>query len=580
MRKTLGYRFGGITRMILLAFIILNSLTVGDEVAPADLALINGKIITMDEDQPEVQALAIRGDVIVAVGSTDEIRAYIRPNTRIMDLRGLPAIPGFIDSHVHFLSVGYARMRLDLKKAKNWLEIVELVKEEVGRRKPGEWITGRGWHQDKWETAPQPNINGLPFNEELNRVSPDNPVVLTHASGHSCIANANAMARAKIDADTPDPEGGKIIKDDSGRPIGVFLETAMTILNEARIEYLSRRPQEEIDEERRLAIQLATQECLSKGVTGVHDAGQTFEIIDLYKKLAEEDQLGIRLYVMVAEENDSLAERLDDYKIIGAGNNFLTVRSVKRLIDGALGSHGAWLLEPYADDPQSTGLNTEAIDTLIDAARIAAGHGFQLCTHAIGDRGNREILDIYQAIFEDTPEVADRRWRVEHVQHLHPDDITRFGKLEVIASMQSVHCTSDGPWVPSRIGDRRAEEGAYVWRKLMQTGAVICNGTDAPVEDIDPLDNFYAAVTRRLPDGSQFYPEQCMSREEALQSYTINAAYAAFEEEIKGSLTPGKLADITILSHDIMTVPAEKIPEVRVLYTILGGKVVHRPEKR
>jgi predicted amidohydrolase YtcJ len=267
---------------------------------------------------------------------------------------------------------------------------------------------------------------------------------------------------------------------------------------------------------------------------------------------------------------------LPEYKIIGLGDNHLTVRAIKRIIDGALGSHGAWLLEPYTDMPASMGLNTEPLEEMKETARLAIEHGFQFCTHAIGDRANRETLDIYEEAFAAFPDKHDLRWRIEHAQHLHPADIPRFAELGVIASMQGCHCTSDGPWVPRRIGDKRAEEGAYVWRKLLQSGAIICNGTDAPVENVDPLANFYSSVTRQLPDGSQFYPDQCMTRAEALRSYTINAAYAAFEEEIKGSLSVGKLADITVLSQDILTVPAAEILDTEVLYTIVGGEIKYQ----
>jgi len=275
-------------------------------------------------------------------------------------------------------------------------------------------------------------------------------------------------------------------------------------------------------------------------------------------------------------DNEELKERLSEYKIIGLGNNHLTVRSIKRSIDGALGPHGAWLLEPYADLASSTGLNTSAVEDIKGTARIAIENDFQLCVHAIGDRANRETLNIFEEAFKTHPEKTDLRWRIEHSQHLHPEDIPRFGQLGVIASMQGIHCTSDAPYVLRRLGEKRAEEGAYVWQKLMKTGAIICNGTDAPVEDVDPLACYHATVTRRTRDGDLFFPDQRMSREEALCSYTINGAYAAFQEDILGSLTPGKLADITVLSEDIMTIPEVEILETEVLYTIVGGKIIYK----
>ena len=323
------------------------------------------------------------------------------------------------------------------------------------------------------------------------------------------------------------------------------------------------------------AVELAGREALSNGVTSFHDAGASFQTIDLMKGLAAEGRLPVRLYVMVRfATNEEMAVKLPEYRMIGFGNQFLTVRSIKRIIDGALGPHGAWLLEPY-EDLDSTGLNLETVEDIEATAALAIEHGYQVNTHAIGDRANREVLDLYQRTFEANPDETDLRWRIEHAQHLHPDDIGRFGELGVIAAMQGIHCTSDGPWVRKRLGERRAEEGAYVWQKLMAAGAVVTNGTDVPVEKIDPIASFHATVTRRMKDGSTFFPDQRMSREEALRSYTIHNAHAAFEEDIKGSLTPGKLADIVVLSQDIMTIPEAEIPDTRVVHTILGGRVAY-----
>jgi predicted amidohydrolase YtcJ len=277
---------------------------------------------------------------------------------------------------------------------------------------------------------------------------------------------------------------------------------------------------------------------------------------------------------MVRDDNTRMAQKLPAYRMVGVGDDHLTIRAIKKTIDGALGSRGAWLLEPYADSPGSSGLNTTPVPEVREAARLAIENGFQMCVHAIGDRANRETLDIFEAAFKSHPDKKDLRWRVEHAQHLSPADIPRFGKLGVIASMQGIHCTSDAPFVIARLGQKRAEEGAYVWQKLMKSGAVVSNGTDAPVEDVDPIANYYATVTRRLKDGSVFFGDQRMSREEALRSYTLSAAYAAFEEGVKGSLEVGKLADVTVLSKDILTVPESEIPTARVVYTIVGGKVM------
>jgi len=540
--------------------------------APVDLVLTNGKIVTVDAANPEGRALAVRGGRIAAVGSEKNIRRYIGAATQVIDLKGALAIPGFIDSHGHFTGLGESKMILDLTKARSWDEIVALVGEAARKAKPGEWILGRGWHQEKWDRAPQPNIDGLPVHDALSKAAPANPVLLEHASGHSSLANAKAMELSGITAKTPDPPGGQIIRDAEGVPIGAFLETAQGLI---RVREPEGTPEEALARERR-AVELADRECLKQGVTSFDDAATSFATVDLYKKMAEEGALGVRLYVMLAENNRALEAKGAAYRIIGYGDNHLTVRAIKRFMDGALGSHGAWLLEPYADLPSSVGLNTDPIPDVRVTAEFAVKNGFQLCIHAIGDRANREVLNIYEETFKAYPDKKDLRWRVEHAQHLDPADVPRFGQLGVIASMQAIHCTSDGPWVLKRLGGKRAEEGAYVWRKLMAAGALICNGTDVPVEPVDPLPGFYAAVTRRMKGGTAFFPDQKMTREEALRAYTINGAYAAFEEGIKGSLTPGKLADITVLSKDIMTCPEKEIRTAEVLYTIIGGKVLFR----
>ncbi len=559
---------------LLVSCFLMASCTVKKEAA--DLVLTNGKIVTMGEAMPEAEALAVRGGYIVAMGSSSDIQAYIGDATEVIDLAGQLAIPGFIDAHAHFTSIGQAKLGLELMPVKNWDEILALVEAAVAEAQPGEWIIGRGWHQEKWDKTPDPNLDGLPLHNELSRISPDNPVLLSHASGHSSFANAKAMELAGITKATPDPPGGEIVKDARGNLVGVFRETAQWFLREARNEYHEQRSDEVKQAERRRVVEMADKECLSKGITGVHDAGSSFETVDLFKEFVNQGKLGVRLYVMVREPNDSLEERIADYWIEGLGDNHLTVRSIKLTIDGALGPHGAWLLEPYTSLPTSVGLNTNTVEYTRETARIAIEKGFQFNVHCIGDRANQETLNIYESAFKAFPLKTDLRWRIEHAQHLHPDDIPRFGELKVIPSMQGIHCTSDGPYVLKRLGEKRAAEGAYVWRSLMDTGAIICNGTDAPVEDVDPLPCFYGTVTRRMPNGELFYPDQKMTREEALRSYTWNAAYAAFQENILGSLETGKLGDVTVLSRDIMTIPEEEILTTEVLYTVVGGKVLYR----
>ncbi|MCI0692595.1 amidohydrolase [candidate division KSB1 bacterium] len=550
------------------------------EKSPADLVLKNGKIVTVDQAMPEAEALAVVGNKIAAVGKNTEIEAYVGASTKVIDLAGKLAIPGFIEGHGHFTSLGRARKVLDLTKAKNWDEIVSMVAEAAKQAKPDAWIFGRGWHQEKWDKTPQNSVDGVPAHNELSQVSPNHPVYLTHASGHASFANAKALQSAGINESTPDPSGGTIVRDKLGRPTGLLRENAQDLVEAAIAAYQAQRSPQENEDEQIEYVQLAGQESLSKGVTTFHDAGSSFKTIDLFKKLADEGKLPVRLYVMVRHEsNDAMDEKLPAYRLIDHGNSFLTVRSIKRQIDGALGAHGAWLLEPYQDMSNSTGLVLEPVADITWTCEIAVKHGFQVNTHAIGDRANREVLDIYQKIFQANPDKKDLRWRIEHAQHLHPDDVPRFADLGVIASMQGIHATSDGPWVPKRLGEKRSAEGAYVWRKLWDANALVANGTDAPVEDVSPIASFYATVSRRLADGSAFYAEQKLTRQEALKSYTLNNAYAAFEENIKGSLAPGKLADIVVLSTDIMTVPDEEILSAEVLYTILDGKIVYQSSK-
>ncbi|MFW6078114.1 MAG: amidohydrolase [Gemmatimonadota bacterium] len=547
----------------------------------ADLVLRNGKVVTVDDARPEADAVAIAGDTIVAVGDDVEIEPYIGSGTRVIDLDGALAVPGFIEGHGHFLGLGRAQMILDLTTATSWAEIVEMVAAAVAEAEPGDWIEGRGWHQEKWDPPPERLVEGLPTHDELSRVSRDNPVVLGHASGHASFVNAAALERAGITAGTPDPDGGEIVRDpQTDEPTGALRETAQGLVGRALAEWRAERSPDEIEAEFRRRVELAARDALSKGVTTFHDAGSSFETIDGLRRMADEGELPIRLYVMVrGESNETMADRLPDYRMTGYGDGFLTVRSIKEQVDGALGSHGAWLLEPYSDLTRSTGLVLEPVEDLERTAQIAIEHGFQLNVHAIGDRANREILDLYERTFEAHDGATDDlRWRIEHAQHLTDADIGRFAELGVVASMQGIHACSDAPWVPERLGLERAREGGYVWQKLWQSGAVVTNGTDAPVEDVDPLASFACTVARTLPDGSVFFEgqaDQRLTRLQALESYTINSAYAAFEEDVKGSISPGKLADIAVLSRDIMTVPAEEIADARVLYTILDGEVVY-----
>ena len=420
---------------------------------------------------------------------------------------------------------------------------------------------------------PDPTLEGLPFHDSLSAVSPHHPVLLVHASGHASFVNAKAMQLTGITNETPDPEGGEIVRDGKGRAIGMLRETAQRVVRGGLGSDVERRGLQPTREMLLRQVALAVQECLSKGITTFQDAGSSFATVDLLSDLAEAGELPLRLWVMLAEDNEALKDKIASYRKINSAGHRLTVRAIKRSIDGALGTHGAWLLEPYTDMPSSSGLNTLPLDVLRETARIAIENDFQLCVHAIEDRANFEVLNVFEQTFREHPEAKDLRWRIEHAQHLQPGDIPRFSNLGVIASMQGVHCTSDGSWVPDRLGEKRAKEGAYVWRSLIESGAIVTNGIDAPVEDVSPILSFYASVSRRLRDGSGFFPGQRMTRIEALRSYTTHNAFAGFEEDLKGTLSPGKLADITVMDQDILTIHEDEIPKTRVVYTIVGGKV-------
>ena len=562
--------------ILLLAFALVG---VEAQVQPADLVLRGGRVVTLDAALPEAQALAARDGAIVAVGSNADMARYVGSSTQVIELNGQLAIPGFIEGHGHFNNIGEGKMNLELMGTKSWNEIVQMVAQAVEKAKPGQWIIGRGWHQEKWSSTPEPNVEGFPTHASLDKVSPNNPVLLTHASGHASFVNQKALEVSGISASTPNPDGGEILKDKSGNPTGLLRETASRLIKRGAGEPTPTA--EETETRGRRALELADQEVISKGITSFQDAGSSFELINRVKRMIDEGTMRVRLWMMVREYDP---EALAANRVVGYGNNKLTVRAIKITADGALGSRGAWLLEPYSDLPEGlpastsrVGLPSVSMDLVRKRAQIALEQGYQMCIHAIGDRANREVLNIYEETFRrNNRNGRALRWRIEHAQHINALDIPRFGELGVIASMQGVHCTSDAPWVGPRLGARRAEEGAYVWQKLMKSGAVVTNGTDAPVEDVDPIASYYSTVTRKSADGKVFYPDQRMSRMEALRSYTVANAYAAFEEDLKGSLTRGKLADVTVLTKDITTIPEEQIKTAKVAYTIIGGRVVYK----
>jgi hypothetical protein len=544
----------------------------------ADLVLLGGDIATVDPDYGNVSAMAINDYKITAVGSDEDITEYIGDKTRVIELNGRFVMPGFIEGHGHFMSLGRSKQILDLNDVGDWSEIVRKVAVAVDKSKPGEWIFGRGWHQDKWQSVPADAVDGVPINETLNKISPDNPVILGHASGHAAFWNDAALEIAGVNGNTLDPEGGTIVRDSTGKATGLMRETAQRLIRGPRNEYDGRLAPQQIEMQNRERVKLAAEESLKHGITSFHDAGASFETIDFFKKLEAEEELDIRLYVMVRGESNALMDQaLPQYKMVSEGNDFLTVRSIKRQVDGALGAHGAWLLDPYLDLPETDGLVLETVEDISGTAEIAVKHGFQVNTHAIGDRANREILDLYENIWQQLDvDGKQLRWRIEHAQHIDPEDVPRFGGLGVIASIQAVHGTSDGPWIPSRLGDIRAKATSQPWRDLFNTGAVLTNGTDVPVERIDPIASYYSSVTRKMINGDAFYPEHKMTRLEAIETYTINNAFAAFEESFKGSLTPGKYADFIVLSKNLLTIEDNDIPSTEIDMTYVGGELKYQ----
>jgi len=550
----------------------------GSEVEAADLVLRGGTVASVDPRIGPAEAIAVTGSKISAIGTDDEIAPYIGPDTKIIELDGRFAMPGFIEGHGHFLGFGESQQMLDFSAVKNWGEIVTMVAVAADKARPGDWILGRGWHQEKWQSIPRDSVDGVPRNDTLNKVSPNNPVLLGHASGHAVFANDLALAAAEIDDETPDPEGGTIVRTAGGKATGLLRESAKWLVRNALRDHTDEMSPEQTEILLRERVYLAGEAALRNGITSFHDAGASFEQIDFFRLLEREGALPVRLYVMVrGQSNAEMAELLPHYLMPADDNDFLSVRSIKRQVDGALGTHGAWLLQPYADMTDTAGLVLEPLDEILRTAEIALQHGFQLSTHAIGDRANREILDLYERAFEEA-EVDGQalRWRIEHAQHLDPQDVPRFAELGVIASIQGVHCTSDGPWIAQRLGPQRSEATSYRWRDLIDSGAIISNGTDVPVERINPIASFYASVSRMTRTGERFFPEQAMTREEALASYTLNNAIAAFEEHQKGTLTPGKLADIVVLSQNILVVPEEDILQTTIDFTVVGGQVVFK----
>jgi predicted amidohydrolase YtcJ len=563
----------------LLVLIFSGLISCGPQKQPADQVIFGGKIYTADDSQPVVEAVVVQGGKIEFAGEEKEARQYIGDKTNMIDLQGKVMTPGFIEGHGHIMGVGYNELNLDLMSVKSYDEMVAKVKEAVSKAQPGQWILGRGWHQDKWDNKPAKMIKGFQTHQLLSEVSPNNPVFLRHASGHAAIANAKAMELAGVNPLSIEKlqrnltqQGGEVILDELGNPTGIFNERAMSLIAEHIPENSG-----ETDAQ---ALDLAIRACWRNGITGFHDAGAGRENIELFHKFKEEGKLGVRLYVMVTGfDRDLVYEWFNKGPEIDP-ENLLTIRSVKLNCDGALGSRGAWLLESYTDRADFYGMATLPMDTVLKTSREALKAGFQVCSHAIGDRANREILDRYEQAFKENPDRSkDHRFRIEHAQHIDPKDLPRFAGLGVIPAMQAIHMSSDRPWAIERLGEKRIKEGAYMWQTLLKSGAKIVNGTDAPVEPLAPIPCFYASVTRKTLKGKPedgYEPEEKMSREQALKSYTLDAAYGAFQENNLGSIEVGKLADFTVFTKDLMAVPEAEILSTEVAMTIVGGKVVYQ----
>ena len=551
------------TMLSCLLLVVASMTAIAADAPPsADLIIHNARIYTVDPVRPRVSALAIRDGRIVFAGSDRAAQAFRGAKTRLHDLAGKTVIPGMIDAHAHLLGLGLGLQQVELRGSRSFDEVIARVRTRAAEVAPGGWIIGRGWDQNDWADT------RFPSHEALSAALPAHPVLLTRVDGHAGIANALAMQRAGINADSKDPAGGRIERDKQGAPTGVLIDSALDNAERA-VPALA-------ESDRRAAVLAAIAELNRWGLTGVHDAGVARSTIETYKSLAAAGRYNLRNYVMIAGDDATLDHYLARGPQRGLAQQRLWISAIKLSADGALGSRGAALLEPYADDPGNNGLDLLPAGRIRAVALRALDTGFQLNTHAIGDRANRTVLDELSQALDKHP-VADHRFRIEHAQILHPEDIPRFAELGVIPSMQASHQTSDMYWVGNRVGATR-ELGSYAWRSLLDTGVIIPNGSDLPVEQSNPLISFKAAISRQdqndWPAGG-WHPEQRMSREEALRSITLWPAYAAFMEHEVGSLSPGKLADFVVLDQDIMRVASAQILATGVLETWLGGRKVY-----
>ena len=556
------------TIFAVLSLVLLSFAPSATRVDPADLVFINGNIYTVNERQPRVEAVVVKGDRIVFVGSNAAANKYEGAKTRIVDLHGATMVPGMTDAHYHFIGVGQREMNLNLEGITNLEDFLAKVKARVDQAKPGEWVTGRGWIETFWK----PPV--FPTRWDLDKISPNNPVFLTRADGHGAVANSAALKIGNVTKDTKDPFGGQILRDkQTGEPVGMLLDNAQGFVS----RHIPPRAEGDIEQ----AMILANKRSIELGLTQIQDPGGSYGDVALYQKLYGEGKLKLRIYKAVYGPGPEAQRLLREGPIIEAFGNRLNVRAIKVVSDGALGSRGAALLAPYSDAPDSSGFLRVKEEDLLPMLQEALRKGIQVETHAIGDYANRFILDEYEKALNAVPKsqrkIAEPRWRDEHSQIVNPADIPRFAKLGIIPSMQPSHAIGDLHFAPSRLGMKRLE-GAYAWNSFIKSGVIVPGGSDAPVERGEPMIEFYAAVARkdiRGFSGEGWHPEEKVTREQALKMLTIWPAYAAFEENLRGSIEVGKLADFTVLSADIMKIPEMEILKTRCVMTVIGGEIVY-----
>ncbi|HEX8920522.1 MAG TPA: amidohydrolase [Pyrinomonadaceae bacterium] len=556
---------------LILAAALLSFVSFNPQVEPADLVFKNGQIYTVNERQPRAEAIAVKGNRIIFVGSNAEVKRYEAKATRVIDLKGKTVVPGMTDAHNHLIGVGLREMTLNLEGTTSLEDFLAKVKARVDRAKPGEWITGRGWIETFWK----PPV--FPTRQDLDKVAPNNPVFLDRADGHGAVVNSAALKIAGVDRNTQNPFGGEISKDKAGEPNGMLLDNAQDLVT----RHIPQTTAAEFEQ----AILLGVKREIELGWCQIQDAGGSYADVALYRKLYGEGKIKLRIYKAVHGPSESSAQLLREGATIGDFDGRFTLRTIKVVSDGALGSRGAALLEPYADKPETSGFLTVKEEELQPMLTEALRRGIQVETHAIGDRANRFILDSYEkalaAVPLDRRKIGEPRWRVEHAQIINPADIPRFARLGVIPSMQPSHAIGDLHFAPSRLGVKRLE-GAYAWQSLIKAGSIIAAGSDAPVERGEPMIEFYAAVARRDQkgfSGEGWHPEQAVTREQALKMLTLWPAFAAFEEKLKGSIEVGKLADLTVLSADIMKISEPEILKTRCLMTVINGEIVYTAEK-